>query len=149
MNGAVEIDNLDRWIVRRMRRVSPIALRVSLGVIFIWFGLLKPLGYSPAADLVLKTTTWLPLLSPSQWLSVIGWWEVAIGVTFLIKRLNRVAILLLAMQMVGTFLPLLLLQQVTFQGGNLLTPTLEGQYIIKNLVIIAAALATGARVREP
>ncbi len=60
---------------------------------------------SPAEDLVLLTVDWMPLLSPESWLAVIGWWEVAIGVLFLFRPTIRFAIALLAMQMVGTFMP--------------------------------------------
>ncbi|MEX2441442.1 MAG: hypothetical protein WD400_02220, partial [Pontimonas sp.] len=76
---------------------------------------------------------------------VIGYWEVLIGVFFLIPPLTRVAILLLAPQMVGTFLPLVLLPSVcwdVFPWGL----TLEGQYIVKNLVVIGAALVIGSRM---
>jgi hypothetical protein len=75
----------------------------------------------------------------------LGWWEVAIGVTFLIPRLTRVAIFLLTLQMPGTFLPLALLPEVcftVFPWGL----TLEGQYIVKNLIIIGAAMAIGSTI---
>ena len=142
------VDHADAVIATTMRRLGTPALRVSLAIVFIWFGLLKPLGLSPAAPLVLATVAWLPFLQPAQWLSLIGWWEVAIGVTFLFPATARVAIALLAMQMVGTFLPLLILPGVVFQPGHIpYAPTVEGQYIIKNLVIISAALVIGGKVR--
>jgi len=131
-----------------MGRWGTRALRYSLAVIFIWFGILKPLGISAAAPLVTQTVDWMPFLSSDQWLSVIGWWEVAIGVTFLFQRTVRLAIALLGLQMVGTFMPLVILSEVTFQPGRLpYAPTIEGQYIIKNLMIISAALVVGGSVR--
>lgn len=140
---------LDKRIAAFMRRWRQWALRASLAIIFLWFGVLKIVGLSPAAELVLKTAAWMPLLSPEQWLIVIGWWEVLIGATFLFHRTLRLAIALLALQMVGTFLPLILLPQITFQEGRMLyAPTIEGQYIIKNLLIIAAAMAVGGTVRD-
>lgn len=143
------LDAVDRRITGFMRRWGVVALRISLGVIFIWFGILKPLGLSPAAPLVQATVDWMPLLSPATWVAVIGWWEVLIGVTFLFHRTARIAIALLAMQMAGTFLPLIMLPQVTFQAGHIpWVPTIEGQYIIKNLIIISAALVIGGTVRE-
>lgn len=143
------LEVLDRRIVDFMQNWGVLSLRVSLGIIFIWFGILKPLGLSAAAPLVLATVDWMPLLDPSQWLHLIGWWEVAIGITFLFHRTLRVAIALLALQMVGTFLPLVLLPNVTFQAGHLpYAPTMEGQYIIKNLLIISAALVAGGTVRR-
>jgi len=144
-----KIDRLDRRIAALMRRWGTPALRVSLAVVFIWFGILKPLGLSPAADLVKATVAWLPFFSADDWLAIIGWWEVLIGVTFLGRRTARIAIALLSLQMVGTFLPLVMLPAVTFQPGHIpYAPTLEGQYIIKNLIIIAAALVLGGRVRR-
>jgi uncharacterized membrane protein YkgB len=143
------LDRLDRRIAAFMSRWGTPALRVSLAIIFVWFGLLKTLGLSPAAGLVLATVAWMPLLPPEHWLAAIGWWEVAIGLTFLHPLTVRIAIALLAMQMVGTFLPLLLLPQITFQAGHVpYAPTLEGQYIIKNLVIISAAIVLGGMVRQ-
>lgn len=145
----IDFDRLDRSISAYMDRYGTVALRLSLGIIFIWFGILKPLGISPAQPLVEDTVGWLPLLSPQAWVGVIGWWEVVIGVSFLFKPMTRLAIALLAMQMVGTFLPLVLLPEVTFQAGRLpYGPTMEGQYIIKNLLIISAALVVGGTVRE-
>lgn len=131
-----------------MERWGEPALRLSLGVIFIWFGILKPLGLSPAESLVLATVRWMPFFDPETWLHVIGWWEVLIGVTFLIRSTNRLAIALLFLQMVGTFLPLVLVTDVAFQEGHIpYGLTVEGQYIVKNIVIIAAALVLGGRVR--
>lgn len=132
---------MDRWGVP--------ALRYALAVIFILFGVLKPLGLSPAAPLVRETVAFLPLGTPDTWVAVIGWWEVAIGVCFLWRGTIRVAIALLAAQMVGTFMPLVLLPEATFQPGRYpWAPTMEGQYIIKNLLIIAAALVVGGTVRR-
>lgn len=153
MNGssaiAQKFDAIDRRISGFMQGWGMTAIRISLAVIFIWFGILKPFGLSPAAPLVRATVSWMPLLSPDGWVGVIGWWEVAIGVTFLFRRTSRLAIALLGMQMAGTFLPLLMLPEVTFQPGRIpYAPTMEGQYIIKNLLIIAAALAIGGTVRE-
>jgi uncharacterized membrane protein YkgB len=149
-NNAAAIDTIDRKIDRFMRRWGILALRLSLAVIFIWFGILKPFGLSPAEPVVLATVAWLPLFAPGTWLDIIGWWEVAIGVTFLFHRTVRIAIALMAMQMVGTFLPLILLPGVTFQAGHFpYAPTMEGQYIIKNLLIISAALVVGGTARHP
>ena len=144
-----DIDAIDRRIAGFMRRWSTPALRVSLAVIFVWFGILKPLGLSPAEGMVKATVSWMPLFSPETWLAVIGWWEVAIGVTFLFRKTTRLAIALLALQMVGTLMPLVLLPQVTFQPDRIpYAPTIEGQYIIKNLLIISAALVVGGTVRR-
>ena len=143
------LDEIDRRISTFMGRWGTLAVRISFGIIFIWFGILKPLGISSAEPLVIATVPWLPVFDGGTWVSIIGWWEVAIGIAFLFRRTIRVAVALLALQMVGTFMPLVLLPDVTFQAGHFpYGPTLEGQYIIKNLMIISAALVVGGTVRE-
>ncbi len=132
-----------------MRRWGVLCIRISFGTIFIWFGALKPFGLSPAEPFVLATVHWLPFFDGELWVIIIGWWEVAIGVTFLFPKTLRIAIGLLALQMIGTFLPLIILPEVVFQAGRVpYGPTMEGQYIIKNLMIISAALVVGGTVRR-
>lgn len=145
---SLNIDSLDGGIARTMKKYGVRALQISLAVIFVWFGALKVAGLSPAADLVLATVRWMPFFAPETWLKIIGWWEVIIGVSFLFHRTKRIAIALLAMQMAGTFLPLIILPEITFQPGRYpYAPTIEGQYIIKNLLIISAAIVVGGTVR--
>ncbi|MBC8377255.1 MAG: hypothetical protein H8E26_14520 [FCB group bacterium] len=142
-------DEIDSNISTFMERWGILAVRISFGIIFIWFGMLKPLGISSAEPLVLATVPWLPVFQGETWVAIIGWWEVLIGVAFLFKRTIRIAIGLLALQMVGTFLPLVMLPEITFQAGYFpYGPTMEGQYIIKNLMIISAALVVGGTVRR-
>jgi uncharacterized membrane protein YkgB len=85
----------------------------------------------------------MPFLSPEGWVIVIGIWEMLIGLFFLTKKTTFYAMVLLLLQMSGTFMPLVLLPAITFQNSNYLLPTLEGQYIIKNIIIIASALVVG------
>ena len=134
---------LDRRIASWMQRNGLFVLRVGLGIVFVWFGLLKPLGMSPAEELVRRVIYVVP---PDFFVPFLGWWEVAIGVGLLYRPLNRTAIFLLFLQMPGTLLPLVLLPEVCFTQ----VPwglSLEGQYIIKNAVLIGAALAVGGTVR--
>jgi uncharacterized membrane protein YkgB len=138
------LDRLDAAIARWMEAHGFFLLRASLGLVFIWFGLLKPLGLSVANDLAARTVYWLP---PELFIPILGWWEVAIGVGLLLRPLLRLAIGLLFLQMAGTFLPLVLLPEVTWVVPPLV-PTLEGQYIIKNLVLISAAIVVGGTVRR-
>ena len=98
---------------------------------------------SPAQELIIDTVYWMPFLSPEEWVLVIGYWEMLIGLFFLTKKTTFYAMLLLFLQMSGTFMPLVLLPSVTFQNSNYLLPSLEGQYIIKNIIIIASALVVG------
>ena len=118
-------------------------VRIPLFIIFFWFGLLKVLKMSPATELIIDTVFWMPILTPEDWVIVIGYWEMAIGICFLNKKTTLIAVILLFLQMTGTFLPLLILPEITFQNSNFLLPTLEGQYIIKNIIIITAALIIG------
>ena len=151
MNAAA-VRRADEWISAWMRRAGGPMLRAALAMVFVWFGALKFLGVSPAADLVARTVYWG--VDPAWFIPVLGWWEVLIGICLLDpgprlglgRILTRVGILLLVPQMPGTFLPLVILPEVTWQRP--LVPTIEGQYILKNLVIIGAALVLGGRVRR-
>ena len=139
------LEKLDQRIAKYMKRLGFPAIRISFAIIFIWFGILKPLGLSSAIPIVEATVSWLPFFEPTVWVSIIGWWEVAIGLLFLFRKTTRVAIGLLFLQMSGTFLPLIFLPEVVYQNNNILLPTMEGQYIIKNLMIISAALVLGGK----
>tara|TARA_B100001559_G_scaffold197883_1_gene165578 strand:+ start:119 stop:559 length:441 start_codon:yes stop_codon:yes gene_type:complete len=138
-------DELDIFITKFMSKWGITFLRYSLGVIYIWFGILKPFGLSPAQELVENTVYWFD--NPKTFVPILGWWEVVIGLTMCIKPLIRVSIFLLFIQMPGTFLPLVLLPEVCFNNFPF-GLTLEGQYIIKNLIIISAALVVGSTVRN-
>ncbi|MFW5916907.1 MAG: hypothetical protein ACOCRD_00700 [Halorubrum sp.] len=137
-------ERLDREITRQMSRLGIPALRVALGVVFVWFGGLKVIGGSPAAELVAATVYVVPA---ELFVPILGVWEVLIGLCLLYRPLIRVGILLLFLQMPGTFLPVLLLPEVVFVTFPY-ELTVEGQYIIKNLVIIGSALVVGGTVGE-
>jgi len=137
-------DALDATLTSLMDRWSIPALRAALGIVFVWFGGLKVLGVSPAADLVASTVYIVPA---ELFVPVLGVWEVLIGVCLLYRPLTRVGLGLLALQLPGTFLPLVLLPEVVYVTFPYAL-TVEGQYIVKNLVIIAAALTIGSTVRD-
>lgn len=139
-----QFESLDREISEWLEKEGLAVLRYSLAVIFIWFGILKPLGVSPAAGLAAETVPWI---GEQIWIPLLGFWEVAIGICFLYKPLIRVAIPLLALHMAGTFLPFVLLPGTTFIDFPFVL-TLEGQYIVKNLVLIGAAMVIGGHVRD-
>ncbi len=148
---AARFNRFDQWLSDRLGRLGPPLLRLAMVVVFIGFGVLKPLGVSPAEPLVLATADAMqPLmpvaLAPATFLHIVGWWEVAIGLCLLWRPLIRVAIPLLFAQMAGTFMPLVLLPELCYQPDSF-APTMEGQYILKNLVLIAAALVIGGTVR--
>ena len=140
------IQNIMSDLVVRMDQASTPLVKISMFIIFFWFGALKPLGISAAEQLVLDTVYWMPFLSPKSWLHVIGYWEMIIGIFFLFDKTIKYALILLFLQMAGTFMPLFILSDITFQKGLVpYAPTLEGQYIIKNIIIIAAAMVIGGR----
>ncbi len=139
------VEAIDDRIIRFLRKISIPAGRLALFIVFFWFGILKLIGTSPANPLVsglLERT--LPFMTFDTFIVLFAIYEMIIGIAFLIPRLSRLAIALLAFHMVTTFMPLVLLPSVTWQG--FLTPTLEGQYIIKNLVIIALAFGIAAHL---
>ena len=136
------LKKFDVKLIEFLNRVSLPALQISLGIIFIWFGVLKIFGDSPANDLITKTIYWF---DPAIFIPVLGVWEAAIGICLIVPAFIRVGLFLLALQMPGTFLPLILLPEVCFQSIPF-DLTLEGQYIIKNLVLIGAAIVVGGRL---
>lgn len=139
------LEQFDVWFIHLLRKLSMPAARIALFIVFFWFGILKIIGTSPANPLVadLMRTT-LPFMTWETFIVIFSLYEIIIGISFLIPRLARFAIALLIPHMVMTVLPLILLPTMTWQG--FLTPTLEGQYIIKNLVIIALAMSVAAHL---
>lgn len=138
------IDPLDRVLTRWLARYSIPILRVSLGIVFFWFGALKLFpGLSPAEDLVRNT---IFFVDPDLFMPVLAIWEMAIGLGLIFGIFMRLTLLLLFLQMPGTILPLFILPDVTWQHIPY-SPTVEGQYIIKNVVLIGAGLVLGATVR--
>ena len=144
LNKAVII-KLDIFISNYMSTYGILLLRYSLAMVFIWFGLLKPLGISPAQELVENTVYWFD--DKATFVNFLGWWEVVIGFTMCFRPLIRISIFLLFLQIPGTFLPLVLLPEVCFTDFPY-GLTLEGQYIVKNLIIISSALVIGGTVRK-
>jgi len=136
------VKEFDFWFISYLERLSLPILRFSLAIIFIWFGALKPFGQSPAVELVTKTVYWF---DPQIFIPILGVWEIAIGVCLLFRPLLRVGLFLLAVQMPGTFLPLVLLPEICFTTFPF-DLTLEGQYIVKNLVLIGAGLVVGSKL---
>lgn len=137
-------DKVDASITGWMARYGLVIMRVGLGIIFLWFGALKfwP-GLSPAEDLVRNTVYFV---NPDLFIPVLAGWEVLIGIGLIFGKYMRIILLLLFLQMPGTALPIVLLPDVvwtSFPFGL----TLEGQYIIKNLVLVSAGLVLGATVR--
>jgi uncharacterized membrane protein YphA (DoxX/SURF4 family) len=146
---ATRFDLIDASITRWMARYGLRLLRISLGVVFLWFGVLKFFpGMSPASDLAARTIDVLSFGMVHSRVSVplLAGWECLIGVGLLFGIFMRATLLLLAVQMAGTLTPLVLFPSEVFTHIPY-APTLEGQYIIKNAVLISAAIVLGATVR--
>ena len=143
------LDRLDEQITDNLARVAVPFLRLGLGVVFLWFGALKLVpGLSPAESLSTRTIDVLTfgMVTPDISLPVLAIWEVLIGIGLLTGLAMRATLLLLIVQMAGTITPLFLFPAETFSVFPI-APTLEGQYIIKNIVLVGAAMVIGATVR--
>lgn len=146
---APPFEHIDVRITRWMAHNGLTLLRISLGIVFLWFGVLKFFpGLSPASDLAARTIERLSagLVGPDISVPVLAAWEALIGLGLLFGVFLRVVILLLVVQMIGTLTPLILFPDEVFMRIPY-APTLEGQYIIKNAVLISAAIVLGATVR--
>jgi len=140
----MDLSELDKRIAAWLEIHGHRFLRYALAIVFFWFGILKLWhGLSPAEPLVAQTVTWF---SASWFVPFLGLWEMAIGACLAWRPLLRVGLGLMALQMAGTFLPLVTLPAITWRSFGV--PTLEGQYIIKNLVLIGAAIVIGGTVRH-
>ncbi len=129
-----------------MAKYGVLLLRISIGIIFFWFGIQKLFpGMSSAEDLATRTIEVMTfgMVQQSLGMPLLAIWEVVIGITFIFGIFMRVAIPLLFLQMLGTVTPLFFFPSETFTAAPFI-PNLVGQYIIKNLVLIAAGMVIGA-----
>lgn len=118
-------------------------LRYSMGVIFLWYGLLKVFDKSPVHELV-----WHALGTDNNlYVVLIGIWEVLMGVLFFFKKSLRWGLILMFLHFPGTFLPLFMKPEACFTSIPF-GLTLEGQYIFKNLILISAALVLVASLHQ-
>jgi uncharacterized membrane protein YkgB len=128
-------------------RIAEPFARLSMFVIYFWFGLLKLMDTSPAnplvASLLERTMPFMSFETFNMWFAL---FEMLIGILFLFPKLTKLVFGLLVLHMITTFMPLVILPQVTWQSA--MTPTLEGQYIIKNLLIISVALFLAAGFKK-
>ncbi|MFO7864335.1 MAG: DUF417 family protein [Salinivirgaceae bacterium] len=142
-------DRIDRKVTHWMSHQGIRLLRISIGIIFFWFGILKFFeGLSPAQTIAIDTIDILTfgLLPEKLILYGLASWEVLIGIGLLFNVFMRETLLLLYLQMVGTFTPIFLFSEQIFVEFPYAL-TFEGQYIIKNLVVVSAGITLGATVR--
>ncbi len=139
---SISLSAIERRVATLVRPFSLSLLRVSLGVVFIWFGALKVADTTPVADLVASTVPWVD----SAWfVPFLGAVEVVLGVALIAgRRLTAVSCVLVA-HLAGTFLVLMLQPHVAFQHGNPLLLTTEGEFVVKNVVLISAGIVLASR----
>jgi uncharacterized membrane protein YkgB len=142
---------VDPVVIGWMSRNGYFLLRISVGIIFFWFGFLKFFpGLSPAEGLVTKTVSIMTfsLLPDFVIINGLALWEVLIGIGLISGKFMRETLFLLFLQMIGTFSPIFLFPHEVFNRIPY-APTIEGQYIIKNLVLVAAGIVLGGKLRKP
>jgi uncharacterized membrane protein YkgB len=143
------LDRIDLAITGWMSANGILLLRLSIGIIFFWFGLLKFFkGLSPAETLAIKTIDKLTfhMLNEKLIITTLAAWETIIGIGLIFKIYLRATLLLLFLQMLGTFTPLFLFPSDIFAHFPYAL-TIEGQYIFKNIVVISGGIVIGATVR--
>jgi uncharacterized membrane protein YkgB len=137
-------------MIRRMiDRVEPIvqrnslaALRIAIAAVYVWFGALKVAGTTPVRALVEATTPWS---DPSWFVPAMGVFEVLLGLWLMSGRGLRAALPLFVAHMIGTFGVLVMVPDVAFQNGNPFQLTVEGEFVVKNLVVLAAVIVVATR----
>jgi putative oxidoreductase len=135
---------IDTRILHILNRSALPMLRVSLAIVFLWFGGLKIAGETPVSELVANTVYWL---DPSWFVPLLGVLELIVGVGLLLGRALRLVLALFVLQMLGTFLVLVVQPDIAFQEANPLLLTTEGEFVIKNLVLLSAGLLIGSRLK--
>jgi uncharacterized membrane protein YkgB len=138
------LEALDRTVREVLGRASPMLLRTSLGIVFVWFGALKVAGVSAVGGLVAAT---VPFLDSAWFVPALGVLEILFGLAFATGRLLRVVLPMFALHMGGTFLVLITLPGVAFQGANPLILTAVGEFVVKNLVLLSAGLVVASGVK--
>lgn len=137
---------LDEFILNLLRRWSITALRLALGSIFLWFGALKVFGSSPVAALIQETYSFMPV---SIFVLFLGVWEIVIGVGVILKRALRCVLILLGVHLLGTFTAILFNPNIFFVQGVPFCLTVDGEFVIKNVVLMTAALVIAGHEVKP
>ncbi len=141
------IQKIDNFLIKDFQKLELTLVKFSIFLVYFYFGFLKFINKSPAEPLIeaLFHKTLAKFISFSDFYPFFALFEMLIGILFLIRGLERIAILFLFLHLLMTFLPLLLLPQITWQ--SFFVPTLQGQYIIKNVLLIALAIVIGSKLR--
>lgn len=137
---------LDELLLNILRRWSITALRLALGSIFLWFGALKIFGSSPVAALIQQTYSFLPI---NVFVLVLGVWEMVIGMGIILKRALRCVLILMVVHLIGTFTAIWFNPSIFFVRGVPFCLTVDGEFVIKNLVLMSAALVIAGYEVKP
>jgi putative oxidoreductase len=137
---------LDELLLNILRRWSITALRLALGSIFLWFGALKIFGSSPVAVLIQETYSFMPI---HVFMFVLGVWEIVIGIGIMLKRALRCVLILLCVHLLGTFTAIWFNPGIFFVQGVPFCLTVDGEFVMKNLVLITAALVIAGYEVKP
>lgn len=138
-------NKIDKLVIKKFQDYNELVARLAIFLVYFWFGILKIIGFSPATPLVrtLFDTT-INFMPFSVFYILFSLFEVIIGITFLIRGLERIGILMIFAHLFTTILLLIFTSSITWQ--SFLMPTLEGQYIIKNILILACAISIGSKL---
>ena len=118
------------------QRIAPTLLRLALAVVFVWFGALKVVGSSPVHDLIAQT---LPFLDADLTVPALGVVEIGLGLVLAAGVLPRITLLVMCGHLVGTFLTFVTASELMWTS-NPLELTADGEFVVKNLVLVTAAL---------
>src|SRR3989344_3497459 len=129
-----------------IKQYSVLLSRIALFIVYFWFGFLKVVGQSPASEMVqnLLDQT-MPFMPFGVFIILFGLFEMAIGILFITPNLEKYAIGVFGLHMITTMLPLFIMSEV---WTNVLVPTLEGQYVVKNLALMACAMTIWASLPQ-
>lgn len=143
----IYLEKFDTSIIHFFRKYSDEFARIAFFIVFFWFGILKVFLVSPAGPLVteLLNNTFLHFIPENTFMILFGLFEVIIGILALIPKLERITFAVMGFHLITTALPLFILVDTTWYA--VFVPTLVGQYILKNLVLLASGMVLFAHIK--
>ena len=141
----ISIHKIDEKLILFFKRYGHMLHRFSIAILFIWFGLLKPFGLETTTSLIAHT---IYFGDPETMVKILGWWEVSIGLTLMVRKLVRVAFALIVIRLPFILVAFFLMHDVCFVHFPFAL-TLEGQYLIKDLTLFAATIAIAGMLDKP
>ena len=141
----ISIHKIDEKLILFFKRYGHMLHRFSIAILFIWFGLLKPFGHETTTTLIAHT---IYFGDPETMVKVLGWWEVGIGLTSMVRKLVRIAFALIVIRLPFILLAFILMPDVCYVHFPFAL-TLEGQYLIKDLTLFAATIAIAGMLDKP